>query len=773
MLSHPEKELKKHLEEVTNIGMKIFHSKENIYSNNKDIEETLRIILETHDYGKATEYFQRYLNNPEEFKKKENERLKAHAFLSAIFAYLLIIERLKNQELAMVGFYLVARHHGELVDFKDDIFFSTDDRILKKQIEAFSFEYFQLDREKFILKIEEFLEERDEFIDNIEDFIENASLDNFLLINYLFSILISADKGAAIYAGNNLDISELEKIIEVKSDLDGNLVDLYKEKKFGKIETENIDSTREKIYQEVEKNILENSEKRIFSINVPTGSGKTLTSFNSALKLREKLGGKFKIIYNLPFTSIIDQNFKVFQDILGNLGDRSDILLKHHYLAQKNYKVSEESLTYDISEYLIENWESEIIVTTFVQFFNTLFSNENRKLKKYHALSNSIIILDEIQSLPHRYWKVINELLKKIAENYNSYIILVTATMPLIFSEKDEEIYELAQNKKEYFNQFDRIILNKEKIKESQTLEEFFSTVNKDIELYPNKSFLFIMNTINSSLKIFENIKQNYPERSIYYLSTNIIPKERMKRIEEIKSLIKNGESPILVSTQIVEAGVDIDFNKVYRDFSILDSINQSCGRCNRNGRGKEKGEVFLYSLKDEKNEFSKYIYDSFLLDITKNILNDGDNEISEKNFFSIAEKYFDKIKSCGSQKESKKLLELLKELRYKEANDSKDAFNLIPKSYTTIDLFISVDEEGEEYIIRYKELEKIENKLQRKEIFDSFKGEFLSYVISIPKKFFPGENEGFNFIDKDSLEIYYDIETGFKREAKQEDFFF
>lgn len=773
MLSHPEKELKKHLEEVTNIGMKLFHSKDNVYSIDKDIEESLKIILETHDYGKATEYFQRYIRDPEGYLKRESMGLKSHAFLSGIFTYILIMEKLRDKNLAMIGFYIVARHHGELVDFKNDIFYPSDDKQLRKQIEAFNFEYFSLDREEYLKKIDNFLEERGEFIDEIEDFLENMNLDNFLLINYLFSILISADKGAAIYAGNSLDISELEKIIEVKQNLDGDLVDRYKEEKFGKISPDNIDILREKIYKEVEKNILENSEKRIFSINVPTGSGKTLTAFNASLKLREKLGGKFRIVYNLPFTSIIDQNFKVFQDILGDMGERSDVLLKHHYLAQKNYRTSEESLTYDISEYLIENWESEVIVTTFVQFFNTLFSNENRKLKKYNALSNSIIILDEIQSLPHRYWKVINELLTKIAENYNSYIILVTATMPLIFSEKEGEIFELAQNKREYFKQFDRITLNKNKIQKPMMLEEFFSEINEDIEKYPNKSFLFIMNTIKSSLKLFENIKDKFAERKLYYLSTNIVPKERMRIIEEIKKFTSTGENPILISTQIVEAGVDIDFHRVYRDFSILDSINQSCGRCNRNGKGSERGEVYLYSLKDDTKEFSKYIYDSFLLDITKSILNDGEDKILEKDFFSISEKYFDKIKVSGSQKESKKLLELLKELKYKEANDSKDAFNLIPKSYATVDVFISIDEEGEELIRKYKELGEIENKFERKKIFDSFKGDFLSYVISIPKKFFPEGEEGFNFIDRDSLNIYYDMETGFKREAKQEDFFF
>ena len=375
--------------------------------------------------------------------------------------------------------------------------------------------------------------------------------------------------------------------------------------------------------------------------------------------------------------------------------------------------------------------------------------------------------MDEVQSIPHKYWKVINKILRKMTETLNCYIILVTATMPLIFNEKELEIIELASKKDEYFKFFNRIKLNKTNLNKEIDLEEFQNIIYEDINNNKNKSFLFVMNTIKSSLKLYEFIKNRFNNKEIVYLSTNIIPKERLKRIEKIK----NSKKCIVVSTQLVEAGVDIDLDIVYRDFGPLDVINQVSGRCNRNGRKKEGGVVKLFSLKDEKGrKYSSYIYGDFLNSITKEVLVKYKDIIEEKDFSKIAFEYFKKLDDKKSNDTSNKLLESIKKLNYDEIN-----IELILKNFKTIDLFIDIDDESKKLWSEYKKIYGDNNLsiYERRAKFNKIKSRFLNYVISIPEKYYKEGIEGFNLIDEYSLKQYYDNETGFKREEKQEDYFF
>ncbi|OQY07998.1 MAG: hypothetical protein B6I28_05215 [Fusobacteriia bacterium 4572_132] len=770
MYSHPGKELKEHLLNVKILGMKIYKEKNTIWSKDIKIEKALEIILYTHDFGKATSYFQEYINNPKSKKwiYPKNKKLKAHSKLSAYWTYYLINKKLKDKKIAIISYLIVLRHHGNITDFNPKNF--SNEKVLKEQLQEFDFSYFNLLKEK-----ESFFEELEkindwDFEDELYNTVDSFIIEDFLLLSYLFSILISADKGEVIYYNKNKEFQELVDIKFKEKEINKNSVDNYKNKKFGKPKIE-MDKIREEIYKEVEKNILkENLEKnKIFSVNVPTGTGKTLTSFNLALKLRNQLGNKYKIIYTLPFTSIIEQNYKIINEVLEN--PNSEMLLKHHYLAKKEYKKSEESFTYDISEYLIENWDSEVIITTFVQLLESILSNKNRKMKKIHNITNSIIILDEVQSISHKYWELIKQIFIKIAKCYNTYIILVTATLPLLFSEEKNEIMELAKSKEKYFNQFNRINLNLEYIKEKMNLDQFTKIILKDIIGNKANSYLFIMNTIKSSLRIYNELKEEVKENyEIIYLSTNVIPKERLARIEKIK----RSKQVIIVSTQLIEAGVDIDIERVYRDMASFDSINQSCGRCNRNNKGKKKGEVIVVDLIDENNknkEFAKYIYGDILLENTKKILFEKE-KIEERDFFKLSNEYYKNINKVKSDDFSNDILKNIENLNYKEAFEGDKGFKLIEDNFKTVDLFISCDENGEKLWKEYENIKNIE-KFDRKEAFDKIKSEFLSYVISVPEKYYLGAEEGFNLVDKNTVENYYNLETGFKRNEEQEDYFF
>ncbi len=773
MESHPGKELIDHLHNVAELGQELIKKKIFRFKryNRQDVEKLLEIVCLTHDFGKATSYFQRYL------KDQKSSELTRHGLFSAIWTYFIIKKTIFDEKLACFGYFMVYRHHGDLKNFAVTLFEFDDSekKILLKQLEAFDLGYIKQNL-SFQIKKEDFTEVI-EYLDSraFRKYFRLIEMDreDFLLVDFLYSLLLTADKGDAIFYDKGRSFEELKQYKKRVHVLNEFAVDDYKKQNFGH-SISRLNTDRESIYQEVQENILKHHmEKKIFSINVPTGMGKTLTSLNAALKLRKSLGRNAKIIYALPFTSIIDQNFAVFQEVLGN--PDSSVLIKDHHLADKKYIDNKENiLNYDISEYLIENWDSEVIVTTFYQLLHSLFTNRNRSLKKFYNIANSIIILDEVQSIPHKYWSLIRETFKTLSCVFDCHIILMTATLPLIF--KEEEIVELVPEKKEYFSHLNRIELYlgmKKEGKEKISLIEFQELAYKDLKKEGDKSFLFVMNTIQSSLDLYTFFKKSVPDRLLFYLSSNIIPKHRLERIREIKMLKE--KNAVIVSTQMIEAGVDIDFDMVYRDFGPLDSINQTAGRCNRNFL-KEKGFIKLFRLVNEKGkEFSSFIYDDVLIQSTLNILKATLTEvISENQFYNISQQYFEILNHITSDDVSEKLLEYVSKLYYEYAftynEEEKDKyyFRLISEDYQKIDVFVEVDEEAQKIYRQYEALKQLPV-FERKEEFNNFKKDFLSYIISIPKKNYYKnilENE-LNIIRLGELSDSYCFETGYYKQQQ------
>jgi CRISPR-associated endonuclease/helicase Cas3 len=260
--------------------------------------------------------------------------------------------------------------------------------------------------------------------------------------------------------------------------------------------------------------------QKIYSLNAPTGTGKTLTGLAFANKLASRLrseqGFNPRIFYCISFISVIDQNCEVFEKVFETVTGKkptNDLLLKHHHLADTYYSTDENEFDPEKGLFLVEGWNSEVIVTTFVQLFHTLFTNRNRSLRKYHRLANSIIILDEVQSLPHKYWLLLREYLKTLSALFNTYFVFMTATQPLIF-QPETEIKELCANNDQYFRQFDRLDLVTRL--EPITLDVFMEQVAADIEANPEKSFLIIMNTINSSQQVYQHLQKCMGKENLF-----------------------------------------------------------------------------------------------------------------------------------------------------------------------------------------------------------------------------------------------------------------
>lgn len=790
LYSHPDKLLKEHLSNVGCSSRETLSLKEidlNDLELKKDVLVDLSYLIGVcHDFGKATEYFQNYIKETDEKKRmqmKSRPETK-HGLLSAIFTYFVLREYLKDQQalneslcdiLSVIGYLIVKRHHGNLKDARSEVLDLREDEdlvVLGRQIQSIDLnevkkvyrDLFKLNLSYFFSHYQDIVKEILQKKKRIRHLKEEKNIQYSLITQLLYSVLLNSDKVDA--SGIQMD----RNIGEISADL----VDAYKVIEGYNEPEGKINIIRNSIYDDVISTVGGlNLEQKIYSLNVPTGTGKTLTSLSFALKLRDKLknekGFTPKIIYSLPFMSIIDQNFDVFEDVFEKVSGESpttDILLKHHHLADIFFETKDNEFETTESLFLIEGWNSEIIVTTFVQFFHTLISNKNRALRKYHNIVNSIVILDEVQSIPHEYWLLFKELISVFSKCFNTYFIFVTATQPLIF-EPETEITELVKDKTKYFNEFDRIELIP--VLEITPFDEFKEIVRKETEKNKEKDFLIVLNTINSSKELYEHLKSFETEKtSYYYLSTNIIPKERLSRIGNIKT---NKGRKVIVSTQLIEAGVDIDVDIVYRDFSTLDSINQVAGRCNRNYRNDEMGLVKVFVLMDTNSKkYYQYIYGDkpILIDKTYQVLKSF-SKINEPLFLEITNEYYLKVKDAMSNDESEKMVSYLFDLKFESLQKN---FRLIKQDYEKVDVFIELDDDAKRIWQIYQGIQEENNLFERRKLFLEIKKKFYDYVISVPEKFRNqvgfDEKMGIGRISKIEIDQGngYDPETGFKRDS-------
>ena len=346
----------------------------------------------------------------------------------------------------------------------------------------------------------------------------------------------------------------------------------------------------------------------------------------------------------------------------------------------------------------------------------------------------------------------------------------MTATKPLIFEEGTYK--ELIDGYESYFNmaELNRVCLRIDSDKKQ--IPEFCNSLND----WSKNAYLFVFNTISSSLKFYKTIIDRIQELGlafeICYLSTNIIPKARRKRIEKIKEAIKNGQKIIVVSTQLIEAGVDIDCDCVYRDMGPLDSIIQVAGRCNRNKRS-EQSDMYLLNLVSEGNKTFTGIYDSVLLDVVRRILKD-ESQIQESDFLELINDFFE-IAKAKSGVETK-LMNSIYELYFYDKNPNNEKrkpisdFALIKEDYYKVDVFVEITNKAKETWKKYCEIKELPP-LERKKNFLKIKKKFYDYVISVPEKFKNqvgfDEKMGIGRISKIEIDQGngYDPETGFKRD--------
>ena len=341
--------------------------------------------------------------------------------------------------------------------------------------------------------------------------------------------------------------------------------------------------TVNEVRSEVYEACLAAAEKppgRIFRLAVPTGGGKTLSGMGFALRHAVN-HGLDRVIVAVPFISITQQTAGVYREFLGD-----ESVLEHHSSADIDdpHEYDPKAIWARLAS---ENWEAPLVVTTTVQLFNSLFSNRTSSTRKLHNLAKSVIILDEAQALPPTLLEPILDVLQDLSENYGTSVVLSTATQPAFQAIKpfaDVMAHDIVPSPEKHFQSLKRVSY------EWPTDSSLSWDAVADI-MRERMQALTVVNTKKDALALLDALN----DENALHLSTLLCGRHREAVIAEIRQRLDNGESCHVVATQVVEAGVDIDFPMVLRAVGPMDSIIQAAGRCNRNGRLPDEGRVIVF----------------------------------------------------------------------------------------------------------------------------------------------------------------------------------
>jgi CRISPR-associated endonuclease/helicase Cas3 len=407
--------------------------------------------------------------------------------------------------------------------------------------------------------------------------MSQKGLDVSLWIRMLFSCLVDADRlNTEKYMDpeKNKVRKGYRSITELHT-----LFNSYMQKKT----KESPETANSRVYQARQQVLADcrtaaDIEPGFFSLTVPTGGGKTLSSMAFALRHAEKYEKK-RIIYAIPYTSIIEQNANVFREIFGD-----DEIIEHH----ANLDEDDRTLR---SRLATENWDAPLIITTNVQFFESLFASKASRCRKLHNIANSVVILDEAQLVPVEFLQPILETMRLLVAHYRVSFVICTATQPVFESQKDFPRFPgLPEGSiREIIQDVSGLYKDLERVKVEYSKEEPVMAAWNDLarELSEYEQVLCIV----SDRKSCRELHAQMP-KGTYHLSALMCAQHRSDTITEIKDTLREKETVRVVSTQLVEAGVDIDFPVVYRSMAGLDSIAQAAGRCNREGKLNAQGRL-------------------------------------------------------------------------------------------------------------------------------------------------------------------------------------
>ena len=448
----------------------------------------------------------------------------------------------------------------------------------------------------------------------------------------------------------------------------------------------------------------------LFTLTVPTGGGKTFTSMAFALE-HAKQHGMRRVIYVIPFTSIIEQNAAEFRKAFGELGEQA--VLEHHSTFDDG-KLQNEA-TKDKLRLASENWDAPIVVTTAVQFFESLFADRSSRCRKLHNIAGSVIILDEAQMLPLNLLLPIMQAIKELAQNYRCSVVMCTATQPAVQAENGfyrgfENVREIAPKPTALFDKLRRT-----------SVQHIGTQTDADLlaKLGEHPQMLVIVNNRRHARSLYDQAK--YLEGT-FHLTTLMCAKHRSQKLDEIRGRLKNGKPCRVIATSLIEAGVDVDFPLVMRAEAGLDSVAQAAGRCNREGkRPSENSFVWIFAPEEQWKAPPELAAQAAVMRLTADSF--SDDLLSTQ---AVAAYFAELYQLKGSELDNKKILKM-----HNDAGQSLDfPFQTIADKFRMIEshmqpLIIPFDVDAENLISSLHHADHIGGLLRK----------LQPYTVQIPEK--------------------------------------
>ena len=448
----------------------------------------------------------------------------------------------------------------------------------------------------------------------------------------------------------------------------------------------------------------------LFTLTVPTGGGKTFTSMSFALE-HAKRHGMRRVIYVIPFTSIIEQNAAEFRKAFGELGEQA--VLEHHSTFDDG-KLQNEA-TKDKLRLASENWDAPIVVTTAVQFFESLFADRSSRCRKLHNIAGSVIILDEAQMLPLNLLLPIMQAIKELAQNYRCSVVMCTATQPAVQAENGfyrgfENVLEIAPKPTALFDKLRRT-----------TVQHIGTQTDADLlaKLAEHPQMLVIVNNRRHARSLYDQAKHL---DGTFHLTTLMCAKHRSQKLDEIRGRLKNGEPCRVIATSLIEAGVDVDFPLVMRAEAGLDSVAQAAGRCNREGkRPSENSFVWIFAPEEQWKAPPELAAQAAVMRLTADSF--SDDLLSTQ---AVAAYFAELYQLKGSELDNKKILKM--------HNDTGQSLDF--PFQTIADQFRMIESHMQPLIIPFDgEAENLISSLHHADHIGGLLRKLQPYTIQIPEK--------------------------------------
>lgn len=527
--------------------------------------EWAHLLGEVHDLGKASNAFQQYLRSG-----------KGHVDHSTFGGQLLTRQ---YKDFGRLLAFAACGHHGGMPNGYGGEARSSLDERLEKEVEPVGYDAVFDDLPSF----KELLSDAPKMLFDQAPSDCRAFTLSFL-VRMLYSTLVDADfldterfvspQRAALRDGRGLSLEQMRAVLSNH---------MFK---LGKGATTPVNEARADIHEVCI--LASHGKPGIYTLTVPTGGGKTLSSLAFALEHALE-NGQQRIVYAIPFTSIIEQTADTFKSLFG-----PDSVLEHHSAYEYHEEEGEDGERFVRERLSMENWDVPLVVTTNVQLFESLFADKPSRCRKNHNLANSVIILDEAQSIPDNVLTPCLAALEELAAHYGTTVVLCTATQPALDAvwPFPVTVTDIVPESRRHTKLFDS------RVKIEDIGEQSEEAIAKKVR--EHNQVLCVVSTRKAAREIYDRLAMDGKIEGLFHLSALMVPAHRSAVISQIRRRLDSGLQCVVVSTQLIEAGVDIDFPVVYREIAGIDSVKQSAGRCNREGR-EEIGHVYVFDCPETK----------------------------------------------------------------------------------------------------------------------------------------------------------------------------